>query len=96
MCFNSKSDNRLPPLYYYGTQLSYTDTSKYLGMVCDKKINLTTAANAALRPLTAGTFKVKKCVQDVLPAGCMLTFGSSKPMQFLLACTRARSGQLLA
>jgi hypothetical protein len=31
MCFNSRSDNRLPPLYYGGTQLSYTDTFKYLG-----------------------------------------------------------------
>jgi len=31
-----------------------------------------------------------------LPTGCMLTSGSSKPMQFLLACTRARSGQLLS
>ena len=33
MCFNSRSDNRLPSLYYDGTQLSYTDTFKYLGMV---------------------------------------------------------------
>ena len=41
MCFNSRSGNRLPPLYYDGTQLSYTDTFKYLGMVCDKNINLT-------------------------------------------------------
>ena len=38
MCFNSRSDSRLPPLYYDGTQLSYTDTFKYLGMVCDKNI----------------------------------------------------------
>ena len=36
MCFNSRSDNRLPPLYYDGTQLSYTDTFKYLDMLCDK------------------------------------------------------------
>ena len=45
MCFNSRSDNRLPPLYYNDTQLSYTDTFKYLGMVCDKQINLTTVAD---------------------------------------------------
>ena len=31
MCFNSRSDNCLPPFYYDGTQLSYTDTFKYLG-----------------------------------------------------------------
>jgi len=59
MCFNSRSDNRSPPLYYDGTQLSYTDTFKYLGMVCDKNIILTTAADAALRPFTTGTFRVK-------------------------------------
>ena len=64
MCFNSRSDNRLPPLYYDGTQLSYTDTFKYLDMMCDKSINLTTAADAALRLFTAGTFRVKKCVQE--------------------------------
>ena len=49
MCFSSRSDNRLPPLYYDGTQLSYTDTFKYLGMVCDKNINLITVADAALK-----------------------------------------------
>jgi len=38
MCFNSRSDNRLPPLYYDGTQLLYTNTFKYLGMVCNKNI----------------------------------------------------------
>ena len=64
MCFNSRSDNRLPPLYYDGTQLSYTDTFKYLGMVCDKNTNLTTAADAALRPFTTGTFRVKRFVQE--------------------------------
>eukprot|EP00983_Pelagomonas_calceolata_P030664 962702-Pelagomonas_calceolata.AAC.1 len=31
MCFNSRSDS-LPPLYFDGTQLPYTDTFKYLGM----------------------------------------------------------------
>jgi hypothetical protein len=56
MCFMSRSDNRLPPLSYDGTQLSYTDTFKYLGTVRDKNINLNTAADAALRPFAAGTF----------------------------------------
>ena len=99
MCFNSRSDNCLPPFYYDGTQLSYTDTFKYLDMMCDKSINLTTAADAALRPFTAGTFRVKKCVQENVikqQAAWLLTYGSSEPMQFLLACTQARSGQLLS
>ena len=63
MCFNSNTDN-LPPLYFDGTQLPYTDSFKYLGMICDKNINLSTAAEAALRPFTAGTFRVKKFVQE--------------------------------
>ena len=80
---------------WHGTQLSYTDTFKYLGMVCDKNTNLTTAA---LKSFTAGTFRVNKFVQEnvLTNTGCMLAFGSSKPMQFLLACMRARSGQLLS
>ena len=58
MCFNSRSDD-LPTLYYDGTPLSYTNESKYLGMLCDKSFNLNTAADAALRSFMAGTFRVK-------------------------------------
>jgi hypothetical protein len=43
--------------------LPYMDSFKYLGMVCDKQINLNTAADAALCPFTAGTFRVKEFVQ---------------------------------
>ena len=63
MCFNSNTDN-LPPLFYDGTQLPYTDSFKYLGMVCDKNINLNTAANTALRSFTAGTFRIKQFVHE--------------------------------
>eukprot|EP00983_Pelagomonas_calceolata_P122120 1160877-Pelagomonas_calceolata.AAC.1 len=49
---------KLPP------QLPYTDTFEYLGMMCDKTINLDVAADAVLRPSTAGTFRVKKFVQE--------------------------------
>ncbi len=55
MCFNSCTSN-LPPLFYDGAQLPYADSFKNLGMVCDRQINLNTAADAALRPFTAGTF----------------------------------------
>jgi hypothetical protein len=77
---------------WHGTQLSYTDTFKYLGMVCDKNTNLTTAA---LKSFTAGTFRVNKFVQEnvLTNTGCMLAFGSSKPMQFLLACSYAPIGE---
>ena len=61
MCFISNSEN-LPPLYFDGVMLPYTDSFKYLGMVCNKQINLNTAADAALRPFTAGTFRVKERV----------------------------------
>jgi hypothetical protein len=63
MCFNSRSDD-LPTLYYDGTPLSYTNESKYLGMLCDKSFNLNTAADAALRPFTAGNFRAKHFVQE--------------------------------
>ncbi len=33
MCFNSYTSN-LPPLFYDGAQLPYTDSFKCLGMVC--------------------------------------------------------------
>jgi len=58
MCFNSKTSN-LPPLFYDGAQLPYTDSPKYLGMVCDRHINLNTAADAALCPFTADTLCIK-------------------------------------
>eukprot|EP00983_Pelagomonas_calceolata_P063409 1147704-Pelagomonas_calceolata.AAC.2 len=45
-------------------QLPYIDTFNTLGMVCDKTFNLDVAADAALRPFTAGTFQVKKFVQE--------------------------------
>jgi hypothetical protein len=40
--------------------LPYTDSFKYLGMMCDKQINPNTAADATRRPFTAGTFRVKE------------------------------------
>ena len=63
ICFNSRSAT-LPPLYFHGTPLPYADTFKYLGMVCDKQLNLYSAADAALRPFMAGTFRVKNFVHD--------------------------------
>ena len=57
MCFNSNSED-LPHLYSDGVMLPCTDSFKYLGMVCDKQFNLNTAADTALRPFTAGTFRV--------------------------------------
>eukprot|EP00983_Pelagomonas_calceolata_P031978 1003217-Pelagomonas_calceolata.AAC.1 len=49
----------LPALLYDGDSLPYTDSFKYLGMVCDERLNLSTAAEAALRPCIAGTYCVK-------------------------------------
>ncbi len=48
--------------FYDGTQLPYTDSFKYLGMMCDKNINLNTAAHAVLRTFTAGTFRIKQFI----------------------------------
>ncbi len=62
MCLNSYTSN-LPPRFYDGVQLPYTDSFKYLGMVCDRHINLNTAADAALRPFTAGTFCIRQFIR---------------------------------
>jgi len=55
--------SNLPPLFYDGVQLPYTDSFKYLGMVCVRRINLNTAADSALRSFTTGTFCIKQFVQ---------------------------------
>ena len=62
MCFNFNSEI-LPPQYFDGEMLPYTNSFKYLGMACDKQINLNAATVATLRPFTAGTFRVKEFVQ---------------------------------
>jgi hypothetical protein len=72
MCFNSRPGSFLPPLFFNGTQLPYTDTLLYLSMVCDRQINLNIAADAALQPFMAGTFRVKQFVKshDLAPCAC--------------------------
>ena len=92
-----------PPVLWR-CMLPYTDSFKYLGMVCDKQINLITAADAALRLFTAGTFRVKSLFRNMtfLP-GYTRTHGFSRHTLFLLVCesdlgyslltTRQRNGQ---
>ncbi len=63
MCFNSYSNN-LPHLFYDGAQLPYTDSFKNLGMVCDRHINLNTAADVALCLFTADTFRIKQFIRE--------------------------------
>ncbi len=43
---------------------SPTDSFKYLGMVCDRHINLNTAADAALHPFTAVTFRIRQFIRE--------------------------------
>ncbi len=52
------------PSLYDGAQLPYTDSFNYLGMVCGRHINLNTAADAALHPFTAGTFRIKQFIRE--------------------------------
>ena len=110
MCFISNSEN-LPPLYFDGVMLPYTDSFKYLGMVCNKQINLNTAADAALCPFTAGTFRVKEFVQkhNLNHAGSVITtsgvfsfltgytrtYGFSRQTLLRLVCMQVRFGPLL-
>jgi len=60
MCCNCRPGRFLPPLFFDGVQLCYSDTFKYLGMVFDRQMNLNIAADAALQPSMAGTFRVKQ------------------------------------
>jgi hypothetical protein len=63
ICFNSRTDN-LPTFLYDGSPLPYTDQFKYLGMMFDRNINLSTAAEAALQPFMNGTFKIQRFAQE--------------------------------
>eukprot|EP00983_Pelagomonas_calceolata_P024350 765930-Pelagomonas_calceolata.AAC.1 len=56
VCLNFRTD-ALPQLLFDGDSLPYTDSFIYLGMVCDKRRNLSTAAEAALKPCIAGTYR---------------------------------------
>ncbi len=63
MCFNSHTYN-LPPLFNDGAQLSFTDSFKHLGMGCDRRVNLNTAADAVLHPFSAGTLRFKQFIWE--------------------------------
>ena len=63
ICFNSRSD-QLPTFYYNGSPLPYTDHFKYLGMLFDKNLNLSTAIDAAQQPLINGTFKIQRFAEE--------------------------------
>eukprot|EP00200_Dunaliella_tertiolecta_P000003 CAMPEP_0202367438 /NCGR_PEP_ID=MMETSP1126-20121109/17649_1 /ASSEMBLY_ACC=CAM_ASM_000457 /TAXON_ID=3047 /ORGANISM="Dunaliella tertiolecta, Strain CCMP1320" /LENGTH=150 /DNA_ID=CAMNT_0048962687 /DNA_START=459 /DNA_END=908 /DNA_ORIENTATION=+ len=52
--------NRQPNLQ----ALLYTDHFKYLGMMFDKNLNLSAAADAALQPFMNGTFKIQRFAQE--------------------------------
>jgi len=84
----------LPPIYFDGKLLPFTDTFKYLGLACDKASNLNVAAYAALKLLTAGTFRVKKSLfrNTTLPTDYTPRFGSLKTHNPLLARMQVRSG----
>eukprot|EP00983_Pelagomonas_calceolata_P073153 1152025-Pelagomonas_calceolata.AAC.1 len=95
MCFDSRSDN-LPPLYFDGTQLPYTDTFKYLGMVRDKTNNLDVAADAALRPLTAGARPCQQITRpDLAPQDVCNPFWHvcKSELGYPVPLTRQRDGQ---
>eukprot|EP00983_Pelagomonas_calceolata_P077776 1154013-Pelagomonas_calceolata.AAC.6 len=63
LCANSRTGS-LPPLLYDGDSLPYNDSFNYLGMVCEKRLNISTVAEAALKPCIAGTYRVKAFAND--------------------------------
>jgi len=83
--------SNLPPLFYDGAQLPYTDYFLYLGMVFDIHINLNTAADAALRPFTAGTTASDSSYGNMtLQTGYTSACGSLVRVQSLLVCMQAK------
>eukprot|EP00983_Pelagomonas_calceolata_P002062 69378-Pelagomonas_calceolata.AAC.1 len=58
VCFNSRAET-LPQMLYDGDNLPYTDSFRYLGMVCNNRLNLSTTAEAVLKICIAGTYRVK-------------------------------------
>ena len=82
MCFNSDFEN-LPPLYPDGILLPYTGSFKYLGVVCNKQINLNTVADTKLRPFMAGALWVN---------GFTHAYGFSRHTLTLMVCMRVRFG----
>jgi len=59
----------MPAMFFDTQEIPVTDSFRYLGMVFDKFGNMHTAADHALQPFAAGTFRVRKFVQEHLH-GC--------------------------
>ena len=89
MCFNSEN---LPPLYFDGVLLPCINSFKYLGMVCNKQINLNTAVLAQhFVHFTSGTFKVKEFIQERYLANWLHAYGLSRLLRLLLVCYESDS-----
>ena len=54
----------VPTFLYEGQPLSATDTFVYLGVLFCKNLNKSAAADHALKPMMATTFKVRQSVRD--------------------------------
>ena len=63
MCFNFRPGSFLPPLSLMAHS-SPTQTPSNISVQCDRQINLLIAADAALRPFMAGTFRIKQFVKS--------------------------------
>jgi hypothetical protein len=79
-------------LFFDGTQLPYTDTFKYLGMVCNRQINLNFAAVAALRPFMAGIFQSHDCNWLLKMYAILAGIVCKSDLDYLLLTTRQRDG----
>jgi hypothetical protein len=96
MCFNSNSEY-LPPQYFDGVLLPYTDSFKYLGMVFDKQINLNTAADITRFAHSRQARSESKSLfrNKTLQTGYTRTCGFSRHTLLLLVCMRVGFGPLL-
>eukprot|EP00983_Pelagomonas_calceolata_P003339 108692-Pelagomonas_calceolata.AAC.1 len=93
VCFNSKTGN-LPPLFYDGEVLPYSNTFRCLGMQFDKHINLHIAAEEALKPWQAWLAYVLLPINTRLHTAYMPSYGSSRRMPYQQECMQVRYGPL--
>ena len=63
VCFNSRGSN-LPVFLYDNEQIPLSDHFKYLGMFCDKNLNLNKAAEEALKPCLASMMRIRTFLQE--------------------------------
>ena len=62
--FNHKSGSAVPSFLYDGVVLPQKDQFKYLGMLCDKRLDLKVAEEHAVRPYMTAQKRIQEFVKE--------------------------------